>query len=165
MFWSATHVPIDTLQQVASINYDAFGAEDDYSRSGGICQFLMTTPGELMVEIDRKGKVSAYLFYKHSAKELKSERLAVRKDQRRNGLARKLLRRVLKRAGDLQVPYITYALHDNLASINMRFGMGFKITKIDGDYIWFRKDPKPETPNGDTDASTERKDSQTEETD
>ena len=164
MFWSAVHVPIDTLQQIASINYDAFGAEDDYSRSRGICQFLMTEPGELMVEIDRKGKVSAYLFYKRSPKGLESERLAVRKDQRRNGLARKLLRRALKRAADLQVRYVTYALHDNLASINMRFGMGFKITKIDADYIWFHKDPRPETPHGNTDGSPEEADSSPEET-
>lgn len=165
MFWSSVHVPIDILQQVGSINYDAFGAEDDYSRSRNVANFLVTEPGELMVEFDRKGKVSAYLFYKRSTKDLQSERLAVRKDQRRNGLARKLLRRVLKRAGDLQVPYITYALHANLASINMRFGMGFQVTKIDDTYIWFRKDPKPETPDGDTDGSTERTDTAQEETD
>ena len=132
-------VPESILAQVAHINHESFEPNDTYNTPEGIAYFLLTAPGELMIETGIKGKVHAYLFYKRTDKALESERLAVTSGVRRKGLARKLLNRALKRAGELELDYTTYCLHDNLASINMRYGMGFAVTKIDSSFIYFVK--------------------------
>lgn len=139
LYSTGNHVPREVLNQIAKINYDSFGAEDAYNIPAHIAIFLLTGPGELIVEVGRNKKVQAYLFYKRTDKALESERLAVTKKFRRKGLARKLLDAALERAKGLGMDYTTYTLHENLASINMRYGMGFKVTKIDGEYIYFIK--------------------------
>lgn len=139
MYSPGCHIPSDVLKQIAHINYESFNSGDLYNNPSSIALFLLTEPGELMVEVGRNKKVVAYLFYKRTAKALESERLAVVKRARRKGLARKLLDRALARANELKLDYTTYTIHDNLASMNMRYGMGFVITKIDGDFIYFIK--------------------------
>ena len=141
LYASEMHIPESVIGQVAHINHESFPSDDEYSAPESIAHFLVTAPGELMVETGKKGKVIAYLFYKRTNKALESERLAVTSGVRRKGLARKLLNRALKRAGELGLSYTTYALHSNLASINMRYGMGFKVVKIDSTYIYFTKEP------------------------
>lgn len=133
------HIPSETLKQISHINHDAFGSDDLYNIPARIALFLVTEPGELMVEVGRDKKVIAYLFYKRTEKALESERLAVATKSRRKGVARSLLDHALARAKYLKLDYTTYTLHDNLASMNMRYGMGFVITKIDGDFIYFIK--------------------------
>lgn len=139
MYSVGCQIPRETLKQIAHINHDAFGSDDLYNTPARIALFLVTGPGELMVEMGRNKRVLAYLFYKRTEKALESERLAVIKKARRKGVARSLLDNALARAKDLKLDYTTYTLHDNLASINMRYGMGFVVTKIDGDCIYFIK--------------------------
>lgn len=124
------------IKDVAGINMECFGKEDEYSDYRLLLE-VDNTPGSGILVHKDKGLVTGYLVYAKTPEGLTTLRVGTTYICRGKGIAKKLIRKILKQAKDQKVGFKTYISIDNISSINAHIGVGLKIIAIeDKEWVW-----------------------------
>lgn len=112
------------IEQSARINAQAFGPDDEYSQLAA----LLKPNHRLLVQNDG-GIVSGYSLLRIEQEAVRCLRLATHRACRRGGIALKLLRRSIRVARKLGIPYRTYVAAHNVASLNLHAKAGARFER------------------------------------
>jgi len=112
------------IEQAAILNAQAFGRDDEFSLPGQIDR----ANHKLLVQRDA-GELSGFSLLRVEPEVLRCLRIAVHKDHRRGGIALKLLRRSVRLARKLGLPYRTYVGAHNVASLNLHAKAGARFER------------------------------------
>jgi GNAT superfamily N-acetyltransferase len=121
-------------ETVVALNKKAFGAKDLYSDPKEVLR-LFGKRGDCLLSGN-----AGYLLYWDAGDYLMIERIGVLKDQQRKGIAKALLRQLVKLAKKIKKPIRTYVRFDNLPSYLLHMKMGFYPTHVAWNtYVWIEK--------------------------
>lgn len=124
------------IKDVAGINMECFGRDDSYSDYRVLLE-LDNTPGNGILVHKEKGTIAGYLVYSNTTEGLTTVRMGTTYYYRGKGIAKKLIRKILKQAKEQKVAFKTYISLDNISSINAHIGVGLKIIAVeDKEWVW-----------------------------